>query len=243
MTSRTKTALAVGSLALCAATALTTAADARPKHRHHRHHAVHHYHAPAHRAAAVQSGVVFNNDGRSVYLGPASGYAGAMSGAMTGTMSAADAGTAYPQSSRVSRRGRRAAERAQAADASAAYASTAGASFGSSSLVNTARAYLGTNPTGRRSLWCGAFMDMVLRKTGHAGGGNLAKAYARYGQRVSGPQVGAIAVMNRKGGGHVGVVSGVDANGNPIIISGNHNRTVAETVYPRGRITAYVVPN
>ena len=55
--------------------------------------------------------------------------------------------------------------------------------------------YLGTNPTGRRSLWCGAFMDMVLKRTGHAGGGNLASAYARYGTRVSGPQVGAIAVM------------------------------------------------
>ena len=40
----------------------------------------------------------------------------------------------------------------------------------------------------------------------------------------------------------VGVVSGVDANGNPIIVSGNHNRTVAESVYPRSRIAAYVMP-
>jgi uncharacterized protein (TIGR02594 family) len=81
-------------------------------------------------------------------------------------------------------------------------------------------------------------MDMVLKKTGHAGGGNLARAYAGYGRRVSGPQVGAIAVMNH----HVGVVSGIDPNGNPIIVSGNHNRTVAESVYPRGRIAAYVMP-
>jgi uncharacterized protein (TIGR02594 family) len=86
-------------------------------------------------------------------------------------------------------------------------------------------------------------MDMVLKKTGHAGGGNLARAYANYGRRVSGPQVGAIAVMARGGGGHVGVVSGVDASGNPIIISGNHNDTVAESTYPRGRIIAYVMPN
>jgi hypothetical protein len=49
--------------------------------------------------------------------------------------------------------------------------------------------------------------------------------------------------MGRRGGGHVGVVSGVDANGNPIVISGNHNHTVAESVYPRGRIIAYVMPN
>ncbi|HEY6382076.1 MAG TPA: TIGR02594 family protein [Pseudolabrys sp.] len=112
----------------------------------------------------------------------------------------------------------------------------------SNALVTEARKYIGTNPTGRASLWCGAFMDMVLKRTGHRGGGNLASAYSRYGTHVSGPQVGAIAVMGRRGGGHVGVVSGIDANGNPIIVSGNHNRTVAESVYPARRIHAYVLP-
>lgn len=131
------------------------------------------------------------------------------------------------------------------ADARAQAQSHSNSAFGgvtSDSLVNEARKYIGTNPTSRGSLWCGAFMDLVLKRTGHAGGGNLASAYAHYGQRVSGPQVGAIAVMGRRGGGHVGVVSGVDPNGNPIIVSGNHNHTVAEAVYPRGRISAYVLP-
>ena len=82
-------------------------------------------------------------------------------------------------------------------------------------------------------------MDMVLRRTGHPGGGNLAWGYSRYGRRIGSAQVGAIAVMH----GHVGVVSGIDANGNPIIVSGNHNHTVAESVYPRGRIVAYVLTN
>lgn len=113
----------------------------------------------------------------------------------------------------------------------------------SNDLVSEARKYIGTNPTGRSSLWCGAFMDLVLRRTGHPGGGNLALGYEHYGTRVAGPQVGAIAVMGRRGGGHVGVVSGVDASGNPIIVSGNHNHTVAESVYPRRRIAAYVMPN
>ena len=62
--------------------------------------------------------------------------------------------------------------------------------------MEQARHYIGTNPTGRSSLWCGAFMDMVLKQTGHAGGGNLAWGYSRYGTRVDGPQVGAIAVMH-----------------------------------------------
>ena len=83
--------------------------------------------------------------------------------------------------------------------------------FSDSSLVAEARKYIGTNPTGRGSLWCGAFMDLVLKRTGHPGGGNLAWGYEHYGTRVAGPQVGAIAVMGRRGGGHVGVVSGIDA--------------------------------
>lgn len=166
------------------------------------------------------------------------------------TMSGADRDMRYSAAARqtqqpqfasapaTSRRGRRAQAAAMAQQQQPA---TFGG-FSSSSLVSEARKYLGTNPTGRGSLWCGAFMDMVLTRTGHKGGGNLAKGYASYGRRVSGPQVGAIAVMGRKGGGHVGVVSGVDPNGNPIIVSGNHNRTVAESVYPASRITAYVMP-
>jgi uncharacterized protein (TIGR02594 family) len=138
----------------------------------------------------------------------------------------------------ASRRARRPSPRT----ASAPRTTSVFGGFGSNALIAEARKYIGTNPTGRRRLWCGAFMDMVLRRTGHEGGGNLALGYAHYGQRISGPRVGAIAVMSRRGGGHVGIVTGIDSNGNPIIISGNHNHTVAEAVYPRGRISAYVVP-
>ena len=64
------------------------------------------------------------------------------------------------------------------------------------------------------------------------------------GLLVQGPEVGAIAVMNRgKSGGHVGVVSGLDEDGDPIIISGNYSRRVAEAVYARSRIVAYVLPD
>ena len=59
------------------------------------------------------------------------------------------------------------------APATAAYAS---APASSSSVVAEARRYIGTNPTSRRSLWCGAFMDMVLQRTGHKPGGNLASS-------------------------------------------------------------------
>lgn len=113
-----------------------------------------------------------------------------------------------------------------------------------SGLVAEARRYLGGNPTGRSSLWCADFMNLVLERTGLKGtGSRLARSFEHYGRRVSGPVVGAIAVMTRgRRGGHVGVVSGVDANGNPIIVSGNHNRRVAEAIYPRSRVYAYVLP-
>ena len=117
-------------------------------------------------------------------------------------------------------------------------------SFGGSGLVAQARRYIGTNPTGMGALWCARFMNMVLEKSGRRGtGSNMANSFANYGSRVSGPQVGAIAVMSRgKRGGHVGIVSGMDSKGNPIVISGNYNRRVAKSVIPRGRIYAYVMP-
>jgi len=131
-----------------------------------------------------------------------------------------------------------------APDASPAATATAG-SFSSSGIVAEARRYVGGNPTGRGRLWCARFMNMVLERSGHRGtGSDMARSFAGYGQRVSGPQVGAIAVMGRgRGGGHVGVVSGIDAQGNPIVVSGNNGNRVREAPVSRGRIYAYVMPN
>jgi uncharacterized protein (TIGR02594 family) len=88
-------------------------------------------------------------------------------------------------------------------------------------------------------------MNLVLERTGRPRGkSDLAKSFASYGTRVGGPQVGAIAVMSRgPTGGHVGIVTGMDPSGNPIVISGNHEGRVAEVAYPRGRIFAYVLPD
>lgn len=116
--------------------------------------------------------------------------------------------------------------------------------FGMSDVVAEARRYIGGNPTGRSRLWCARFMNFVLQRSGHSGtGSDMARSFASYGQHLSGPQVGAIAVMSRRGGGHVGVVSGIDDKGNPIIISGNHGHRVAEATYSRGRVYAYVMPS
>jgi uncharacterized protein (TIGR02594 family) len=206
--------------------AIASAAEARPVHKGIHRQAYNHHH---HRQAATR-------------VAGASAETPSLFGGADTDSRYTSFMSSQPQTAATPVRRARGRYRAVARQSTAsAYASAEGG-YTSNPLVAEARRYLGTNPTGRRSLWCGAFMDMVLRETGHPGGGNLAMAYARYGTRVSGPQVGAIAVMGRRGGGHVGIVSGIDPNGNPIIVSGNHNRTVAESVYPRGRIKAYVVP-
>ncbi len=112
-------------------------------------------------------------------------------------------------------------------------------------LVSEARKYMGTNPTSRSRLWCATFMNMVLAKVGYSGtNSDAAKSFAQYGSRISEPRIGAIAVLTRgRTGGHVGVVSGVDSQGNPIIISGNHGKRVGEAIYPRSRVIAYVMPS
>jgi uncharacterized protein (TIGR02594 family) len=127
--------------------------------------------------------------------------------------------------------------------ASQATASSSRASS-NSTVVAEARRWIGTNPTGRKSLWCARFMNFVLKRVGLSGtSSDMAKSFASYGKRLSGPKIGAIAVMNRgRSGGHVGVVSGFDSHGNPIIISGNYTRRVGEAVFSRSRIYAYVTP-
>lgn len=112
--------------------------------------------------------------------------------------------------------------------------------YAAGSLVEKAKAYIGTNPTGWGSLWCGRFMGMIAPAAAErVSNPNMARAYLELPATT--PQVGAIAVLSRgRKGGHVGVVSGFDDEGNPIIISGNHGRRVGEGVYPKSRVIAYV---
>lgn len=209
-------------LCTVAAVALSDAAVARPQHRHHR----------AVVAAPAAMGLsAADRDPR---------YAAVANQAPRAAMASVvnEGGRRHGRRARLGNDPRVATEANASFIAAQSHSNSAFGGATTDSLVNEARRYIGTNPTGRGRQWCGAFLDMVLKRTGRRGGGNLSSAYARYGTRVSGPQVGAIAVMR----GHVGIVSGVDANGNPIVVSGNHNRTVAESVYPRGRVYAYIKP-
>jgi uncharacterized protein (TIGR02594 family) len=94
-------------------------------------------------------------------------------------------------------------------------------------------------------LWCADFMNCVLNNAGGKGThSRAARSFLDFGKKLDGPRVGAIAIMYRKGpnDGHVGVVRGTDGQGNPIVVSGNHGPTVKESIYPKAKVMAYVMP-
>jgi len=95
-------------------------------------------------------------------------------------------------------------------------------------------------------LWCADFMNFILGQTGQAGtGSRAARSFLKYGKPVDGPRVGAIVVFSRGGNGesgHVGIVRGTDGDGNPIVISGNHGKKVAESVYKKEKVLGYFLP-
>jgi uncharacterized protein (TIGR02594 family) len=246
-------------LALCtAAIAVSVSpASARPYHGASRytqayHHTGHHagwhqvrYHSRQYRHVAWQRGAAQMGEGGFGFVG---NYTSAMPD--TGSTVRSVRYQSRHQYRRVARqsRGERGVAQVRTRGVDTSNASVATMTTGTasgSSLVTEARRYLGGNPTGRGSLWCARFMNMVLQQTGHSGtGSDMASSFAKYGTRVSGPQVGAIAVMSRgRGGGHVGIITGVDASGNPIMISGNNGNRVREAPVSRGRIYAYVMPN
>ena len=262
-------------LALCSVSivAFVSPASARPHHgagRHARayhagHHAKHHYAYRHHRRSApqMQAGGFADTNSSFMESSPQMVAPGGFGAPNVATEARAGRRSARFRQVEHTSRWERGVAQMQArglANANASVAADTGvgsnatvtpaggamaSSFTSSNVVAEARKYLGGNPTGRGSLWCARFANMVLQHSGYRGtGSDMASSFAKYGQRVSGPQVGAIAVMSRgRRGGHVGIITGIDASGNPIMISGNNGNRVREAPVSRGRIYAYVMPS
>ena len=113
----------------------------------------------------------------------------------------------------------------------------------STPIIQTAQRYLGVNPTGRRSLWCADFLNLVLKQNGLPGTqSRTARAFHTYGRPSTG-QVGDIAIMHRgRRGGHVGIVVGTCDKG-VRILSGNFGRQkVGYGCYPRNKIKEFRAP-
>lgn len=108
-----------------------------------------------------------------------------------------------------------------------------------SSILADASRYIGRgNVTGFRGPWCKAFVNKVLRETGHFADRSMrAIDGLRLGPRVSEPSPGVIAVMPH----HIGFVVRAIPGG-IILLSGNHGHQVAVAPYLRSRVIAFVEP-
>lgn len=118
---------------------------------------------------------------------------------------------------------------------------------GGGDLINSARQYIGRNPTGKRSLWCADFANYILKKNGYSSTeSRAARSFARYGTRTH-LKENAIAVLTRKGGGHVVVVTEVLGGGLFKGVGGNSCKRngrsiVCEGTYSTSRLIAVVEP-
>ncbi len=84
--------------------------------------------------------------------------------------------------------------------------------------------------------WCALFVNYALMRAGEKGTGTLwALDFAKWGQPLDGPAVGAIVSMTRKGGGHVAIVLGKDRQGNLVCVGGNQNDEVCIRSFPKKR--------
>lgn len=93
--------------------------------------------------------------------------------------------------------------------------------------------------------WCGGVMAHWMRQAGveppaHA---YRALSWAKWGVPLPAPMLGAVAVLTRKGGGHVGIVTGISADGQQVeLLGGNQNNSVNASWFDARRVTAWRAP-
>lgn len=91
--------------------------------------------------------------------------------------------------------------------------------------------------------WCGVYTAHCLKTSGYPIPQKWyrAREWATYGE-VSKLEYGAIAVFERKGGGHVGFIVDVDTHGNVKVLGGNQGNRVSEAWFTRDRLIAVRKP-
>jgi hypothetical protein len=107
-------------------------------------------------------------------------------------------------------------------------------SFPGRGLVDSARGFLGTNPTGWDRVWCARFMRMVLRRIGRPDPGvdyNKASNWLKLGRAAPAGAAGAIVVWSR----HLGVIVRPTRPGFAVVISGNTGPKGARVVMEQER--------
>lgn len=113
-------------------------------------------------------------------------------------------------------------------------------------MVARAALWLGIAVRDDETPWCGTFVASCIAAAGfkppRGAIGVRASWWAGWGEALSTtatrPPLGAIAVFTRAGGGHVGFVVAVHANGDLDILGGNQANAVNIRRFPRARLTA-----
>ncbi len=92
--------------------------------------------------------------------------------------------------------------------------------------------------------WCGVFVAAVMRAEGFKPPPHWyrARAWLAFGRAIPDAAVGCIAVFERKGGGHVGFVVGVDERGRLMVLGGNQGNAVTVSPFDRTRVLGYRYP-
>lgn len=91
--------------------------------------------------------------------------------------------------------------------------------------------------------WCAAFVGAMLEDCGIISSRfESAKSYLTWGRSLPQPCLGAIAVLERQGGGHVGFVVGRDGQGRILLLGGNQSDEVNIRAFPVSRIVGYRWP-
>ena len=92
--------------------------------------------------------------------------------------------------------------------------------------------------------WCGSILAEWILDCGIQPPANAfrAKAWATWGGALTVPVLGCIVVFERQGGGHVGLVAGIDSAGRLMVLGGNQGNAVSIAPFDRSRVLAYRWP-
>lgn len=91
--------------------------------------------------------------------------------------------------------------------------------------------------------WCAAFVGAVLEHCGiESTRFEGALSYRNWGKPLTKPAYGAIVVMQRDGGGHVGFCVGADKTGQIMVLGGNQNDAVNIRAFSPSRIVNWRWP-
>lgn len=92
--------------------------------------------------------------------------------------------------------------------------------------------------------WCGGAMAWWMQQAGieYPKAYYRARAWLDWGVKLSTPAYGCVAVLERKGGGHVGIVTGETADWRLVLLGGNQGNAVTEATFERDRVLGYRWP-